>query len=153
MHIFRPALERAAADDSRLHFAALDAAPTSDAALELLLEVTDRAQSREGRGVTDQLQRCIAAPRQLPNIKDRILYLGIARAARNPGLFDAVAEARRKMWLPVGAIFGHLEENANDRHEDILAAIEAGDAALASSTMEAHINDTRHTLEAWLKRR
>ena len=66
---------------------------------------------------------------------------------------DAVAEARRKMWLPVGAIFGHLEENANDRHEDILAAIEAGDAALASSTMEAHINDTRHTLEAWLKRR
>ncbi|KAB2807845.1 FadR/GntR family transcriptional regulator [Pimelobacter simplex] len=83
---------------------------------------------------------------------DSAFHLGIARAARNPGLYDAVSDARRKMWLPVGAIFGHLEENANDRHEDILKAIEDGDAALASSTMEAHINDTRHTLEAWLKR-
>lgn len=84
---------------------------------------------------------------------DTEFHLGIAKAARNAGLYNAVTDARRQMWAPVGAVFGRLEENANDRHEDILNAIESGDADLASSTMQAHINDTRHTLEAWLKRR
>lgn len=83
---------------------------------------------------------------------DSAFHLGIARAARNADLVEAVSDARRKMWLPVGAIFGRLEENANDRHEEILAAIEEGNAEVAASTMEAHINDTRHTVEAWLKR-
>lgn len=83
---------------------------------------------------------------------DTAFHMGIARAARNPGLYDAVGDARRRMWAPVGAIFGRLEENANDRHEDILNAIESGDGAQAATTMEAHINDTRHTIEAWLKR-
>lgn len=83
---------------------------------------------------------------------DNAFHLGIARAAKNQSLYEAVADARRKMWAPVGAIFGRLEENANDRHEDILNAIAAKDGSLAAQTMEAHINDTRHTLEAWLKR-
>ena len=56
------------------------------------------------------------------------------------------------MWLPVDAIFERLEENANDCHEDILNAIEAQDGDLAAETMETHINDTRRTLETWLKR-
>ena len=83
---------------------------------------------------------------------DTRFHMGIAQAARNTGLQDAIADARRRMWTPVGAVFGRLEENANDRHEDILNAIEDRDGDLASSTMESHINDTRHTLEAWLKR-
>lgn len=83
---------------------------------------------------------------------DTAFHQGIARAARNPSLYDAVSDARRKMWLPVGAIFGRLEENANDRHEDILNAIEAQDGELACARMEAHINDTRCTLQAWLRR-
>lgn len=83
---------------------------------------------------------------------DSAFHLGIARAARNPSLYNAVEDARRKMWLPVGSIFGRLEENANDRHEEILNAIEAKDGEAAAATMEAHINDTRHTLEAWIKR-
>lgn len=83
---------------------------------------------------------------------DTSLHLGIARAARNPSLYNAIQDARREMWAPVGAVFGRLEENANDRHEDILEAIDAGDADRAADTMEAHINDTRHTVEAWLKR-
>jgi DNA-binding FadR family transcriptional regulator len=83
---------------------------------------------------------------------DTAFHMGIARAARNAGLYDAVGDARRRMWAPVGAIFGRLEANANDRHEDILNGIEHGDGDVAAETMEAHINDTRHTLEAWLRR-
>jgi DNA-binding FadR family transcriptional regulator len=83
---------------------------------------------------------------------DSAFHLGIARASRNESLFAAVADARRKMWAPVGSIFGRLEENANDRHEDILNAVEGQDGELAAELMEAHINDTRHTIESWLKR-
>jgi DNA-binding FadR family transcriptional regulator len=83
---------------------------------------------------------------------DSAFHLGIARAARNPSLYEAVGDSRRKMWTPVGPVFGRLEANANDRHENILNAIEDRDPDLAASTMVAHINDTRHTLEAWLKR-
>ncbi len=57
------------------------------------------------------------------------------------------------MWLPpVGAIFGHIEDNANDHHADILAAIRAKDADLAAAAMADHINETRKTIEAWLSR-
>ncbi|OBF19777.1 FCD domain-containing protein [Mycobacterium sp. ACS4331] len=83
---------------------------------------------------------------------DSAFHLGIAQAAQNDRLLEAVADARRRMWLPVGAIFGRLEPNANDYHEAILEAIENRDPELAAARMEAHINDTRQTIEAWLKR-
>ncbi len=83
---------------------------------------------------------------------DTAFHMGIAQAAQNDRLLDAVADARRRMWLPVGAIFGRLEPNANDYHESILEAIENREPELAAARMEAHINDTRHTVEAWLKR-
>ena len=83
---------------------------------------------------------------------DSAFHMGIAQAAQNDRLLDAVADARRRMWLPVGAIFGRLEPNANDYHESILDAIENREPELAASRMEAHINDTRHTIESWLKR-
>lgn len=83
---------------------------------------------------------------------DSAFHMGIAQAAQNDRLLDAVADARRRMWLPVGAIFGRLEPNANDYHESILEAIESREPALAATRMEEHINDTRHTIESWLKR-
>ncbi|MCV7230157.1 FadR/GntR family transcriptional regulator [Mycolicibacterium komossense] len=83
---------------------------------------------------------------------DTAFHMGIAQAAQNDRLLDAVADARRQMWLPVGAIFGRLEPNANDFHESILQAIEDRDPELAASRMESHINDTRQTIAAWLKR-
>lgn len=83
---------------------------------------------------------------------DTAFHMGIAQAAQNDRLLDAVADARRRMWLPVGAIFGRLEPNANDYHESILEAIENHEPQLAAERMEAHINDTRCTIEAWLKR-
>ncbi len=45
---------------------------------------------------------------------DSAFHLKIAESCRNEYLFDAVANARRAMWLPVGAIFHHVEPNAND---------------------------------------
>ncbi|MHC9294777.1 FadR/GntR family transcriptional regulator [Mycobacterium sp. LTG2003] len=83
---------------------------------------------------------------------DSAFHLGIAQAAQNDQLLDAVADARRRMWLPVGAIFGRLEPNANDFHESILEAIENNAPDLAAARMEAHINDTRRTVESWMKR-
>jgi DNA-binding FadR family transcriptional regulator len=83
---------------------------------------------------------------------DSAFHMGIAQAAENDRLLDAVADARRRMWAPVGAIFGRLESNANDYHEAILEAIENREPELAATRMEEHINDTRHTIEAWLKR-
>jgi GntR family transcriptional regulator, transcriptional repressor for pyruvate dehydrogenase complex len=83
---------------------------------------------------------------------DSAFHLGIAEASRNEYLLDAVAEARRRMWLPVGAIFGRLEENANDQHQAILDAIENRDPETAAAQMEEHILGTRNTVESWLKR-
>jgi GntR family transcriptional repressor for pyruvate dehydrogenase complex len=83
---------------------------------------------------------------------DTAFHMGIAQCAQNDRLLDAVADARRRMWLPVGAIFGRLEPNANDYHESILEAIENREPELAALRMEEHINDTRHTIEAWLRR-
>ncbi|MCV7203260.1 FadR family transcriptional regulator [Mycolicibacterium peregrinum] len=83
---------------------------------------------------------------------DSAFHLAIAQASQNDRLAEAVADARRRMWLPVGAIFGRLEPNANDYHESILEAIANRDPELAATQMEAHINDTRHTVESWLKR-
>lgn len=83
---------------------------------------------------------------------DSAFHMGIAQAAQNDRLLDAVADARRRMWLPVGAIFGRLEANANDYHESILEAIENREPELAAVRMQEHINDTRQTIESWLKR-
>ena len=83
---------------------------------------------------------------------DSAFHLRIAQAAQNEQLLDAVADARRRMWLPIGAIFGRLETNANDYHESILEAIENREPEFAATRMTEHINDTRHTIEAWLKR-
>lgn len=84
---------------------------------------------------------------------DSAFHLRIAEACRNQYLFDAVANARRAMWLPVGAIFHHIEPNANDHHDAIVDAIEARDPELAAATMTEHINTTRQTLESWLRLR
>jgi GntR family transcriptional regulator, transcriptional repressor for pyruvate dehydrogenase complex len=84
---------------------------------------------------------------------DSAFHLKIAEACRNEYLFDAVANARRAMWLPVGAIFHHVEPNANDFHDAIVEAIEDRDSDRAALTMTDHINTTRQTVESWLRQR
>jgi len=83
---------------------------------------------------------------------DSAFHLGIAEASGNDQLIEAVAQGRRRMWLPVGAIFGHIEANANDHHAEILAAIKNKDGELAAKAMAEHINETRQTTESWLSR-
>ena len=84
---------------------------------------------------------------------DSAFHLGIAEASGNQQLVDAVARGRSQMWLPVGAIFGHIEDNANDHHGEILSAIRDKDGSLAQKTMAEHINETRSTIESWLSSR
>ncbi|MCK8613962.1 FadR/GntR family transcriptional regulator [Gordonia sp. C13] len=83
---------------------------------------------------------------------DNAFHMNIAKASQNELLLDAVADARRKMWLPVGAVFGRLEANANDFHEVIVDAIDDRDGPLAAAKMQEHIEGTRKTIESWLRR-
>lgn len=81
---------------------------------------------------------------------DNALHLRIAIAARNELLNAAVVDARRRMWLPMGAAFWKLEEAIDRHHNGIVDAIDAGDAELAEARMRAHVNDTQTTLREWL---
>lgn len=70
----------------------------------------------------------------------------IALAARNPLLVQAVSDARAAMFLPVGGVFTALHPDANRGHEEIYAAIAAGDPDEARQAMVGHIEYTRQAL-------
>jgi DNA-binding FadR family transcriptional regulator len=67
----------------------------------------------------------------------------IALAARNPLLVQAVSDARAAMFVPVGGVFSALHPDANRGHDEIFAAVEAGDADAARSAMTEHVALTR----------
>ncbi|MGP3533433.1 FadR/GntR family transcriptional regulator [Microbacterium sp. RD1] len=83
---------------------------------------------------------------------DSAFHLGIARATGNEQLVRSVELARSTMWMPVGAIFQRIEKNANDHHGEILDAIRDREPDVAAAVMTAHIDETRHTLESWIRR-
>ncbi len=97
------------------------------------------------RSETDEAQ-ALAAVSQFMAV-DSEFHLGIARAARNDYLLAAIEDARAAMFLPIGAVFHRLEDNANAYHEAIFAAIEAGDAAAAENAMAAHLRASRGGVE------
>jgi DNA-binding FadR family transcriptional regulator len=70
----------------------------------------------------------------------------IALAARNPLLVQAVSDARAAMFVPVGGVFSALHPDANRGHDEIFAAVEAGDADAARSAMTEHVVLTRQAL-------
>ena len=82
---------------------------------------------------------------------DSEFHLGIARAARNDYLLAAIEDARAAMFLPIGAVFDRLEDNANAYHEAIFAALEAGDAAAAEQAMAAHLRASRGGVEGLMQ--
>ncbi len=98
--------------------------------------------------MTDQTAHNVAEFQSL----DSAFHLGIATSARNQQLYEAVSSARQQMWMPVGSLFGRLETNANDHHDELITAIESRDAEAAGRIMEEHVLATRKTLESWLKR-
>ena len=81
---------------------------------------------------------------------DSQLHLAIAKAARSPRLAAGILEARSAMFLPVGAVFSQIEPSANLLHEQVVDAIDDGDADRAASLMAQHINGTRATVDSWL---
>ena len=56
------------------------------------------------------------------------------------------------MFLPIGAMFRRLEDNANAYHEAIFAALEAGDADAAEAAMAAHLRASRGDIEGLVQR-
>lgn len=81
---------------------------------------------------------------------DTDFHLGVARASRNRLLERAVADARTRQFLPVGAVFSQLRERADDLHQAIAEAIELGDGDAAAAAMAAHIEATRTDIGAVL---
>ena len=72
--------------------------------------------------------------------------------SRNPRLLAAVEEARAGMFLPIGAVFGRLEQRAHDMHAELHAAIVAGDADRAGAAMAAHVEATLADVRALVRR-
>jgi DNA-binding FadR family transcriptional regulator len=70
-------------------------------------------------------------------------HLLIARIARNERLARAVEDARAGMFMPIGAVWGGLEERAHLMHAEVQQAIVDGDAERAAAAMTAHIEATR----------
>jgi DNA-binding FadR family transcriptional regulator len=70
----------------------------------------------------------------------------IAEVTRNPLLVRAVDDARAAMFLPVGGVFTALHPDANRGHEEIFAAIEAGNGEVAHDAMAEHIGLTWQAL-------
>jgi GntR family transcriptional regulator, transcriptional repressor for pyruvate dehydrogenase complex len=75
-------------------------------------------------------------------------HLLIARIARNARLARAVEEARAGMFLPIGAVWGGLEQRAHLMHTELQEALVAGDPERAAEAMTAHIEATRADVHA-----
>ncbi len=84
------------------------------------------------------------------HVIDTQFHIGIAQAARSQRLMTAVREVRAAMFRPVGAVFDHLEPNANDLHAQVLVAIHEQDGEAAAQAMTDHVNSTMAVLDAWL---
>ncbi len=113
-----------------------------DADLEAIhdaLQRLHRAARTPGPGAVGRFHRA-----------DTDFHVAVARAARNGLIERAVADARARMFLPVGGVFSRLREGADDLHDAIAAAIEAGDGEAAAAAMAAHIEATRAEVESAL---
>jgi DNA-binding FadR family transcriptional regulator len=105
----------------------------------------------------DRLTATQESRTHIPNIAhfvadDNAFHLLIARASRNPHLLAAVETARAEMFLPIGAVFDRLEDNANDFHREIVDAIGRKDADAAEDAMRRHIMSTRERVQAFIGR-
>ena len=75
-------------------------------------------------------------------------HLLIARIARNKRLARAVEDARAGMFMPIGAVWGRIEERAHVMHAELQRAIIDGDPERAAAAMAAHIEATRADIHA-----
>lgn len=83
---------------------------------------------------------------------DTAYHLLIARVARNEHLQKAVENGRAAMFIPVGTVWGRLEQHAHDQHAEIQKALHDADGDRAAAAMAAHIEATRTDVRAVLGR-
>jgi DNA-binding FadR family transcriptional regulator len=135
---FRIANEAAAAPLAAEHRTDADLAALGT----LLSQMGALTATAEVRTDLDNIPRFIAA--------DSAFHLGIARAARNAYMLRAIEDARAAMFLPIGAVFRRLEDNANDFHEAIFAALKNRKPEAAESAMRTHLDASRQSVEDFL---
>lgn len=118
----------------------------AEAAAEAVLTQQDRSHLRA------RLDECSAAA--LPDYRrmDSRLHLAIAETTGSASLTAAVADARSRLNVLLGAI-PLLERNiahSNEQHARVVAAIHDGDPARARATMAEHLAGTAALLHGFL---
>ena len=78
---------------------------------------------------------------------DSQFHLGIAEAAGNSWMRDAIERARAALWMPVDPLFEHVFGSAQSYHGQILDAIRAHDRDEAAQLMGEHLDYTLKDLE------
>lgn len=118
----------------------------------------DKRQVARMRRALDEMDRLSATKETRANTAniarffacDSEFHITIAQSSGNPYLLDAVEHSRAAMFLPVGKVFRHLEDRANDHHLAIFQAIVDKDPELAAARMKMHIEATRSSLYSLL---
>jgi DNA-binding GntR family transcriptional regulator len=77
---------------------------------------------------------------------DSAFHLGIADAARNRFMRQAIEDARARMWIPIDPQIDVVFRTANRHHEEILQAIRDRDPDAAERAAVAHLKTARRDL-------
>ena len=77
---------------------------------------------------------------------DSAFHLGIADAARNRFMRQAIEDARAEMWIPIDPQIDVVFRTANRHHEEILQAIRNRDPDAAERAAVAHLKTARRDL-------
>lgn len=77
---------------------------------------------------------------------DSAFHLGIADAARNRFMRQAIEDARARMWIPIDRHVDTVFRTANRHHQEILEAIRRRDPDAAEAAAVAHLRTARADL-------
>ena len=77
---------------------------------------------------------------------DSAFHLGIADAARNRFMRQAIEDARATMWIPIDRHVDTVFRTANRHHKEILEAIRRRDPDAAEAAAVAHLKTARRDL-------
>jgi GntR family transcriptional regulator, transcriptional repressor for pyruvate dehydrogenase complex len=77
---------------------------------------------------------------------DSAFHLGIADAARNRFMRQAIEDARARMWIPIDSHVDMVFRTANRHHSEILEAIRRRDPDAAEAAAVAHLKTARRDL-------
>ena len=80
-------------------------------------------------------------------LADSQFHLGIADAAQNSWMREAVERSRSAIWMPADQLYDHVFRTATAHHGQILDAIRARDGDTAAEMMREHLAFTVVDLE------